>query len=181
MKTGMWLQLFAEDIPLDAAPAETAEAVQEAPEETAREPEAVPEAPAVDAGLVRRHWAQVDRIYGQWMRQAEQVKQLFPEFDLAAEMKNPRFARLIRGGADIGDAYQVLHGSEILPAAMEYAARTVEQRMAGAMRSGMGRPAENGIHGGGAVMAGGTVAAMTRQDYDRICRMVERGERVTFG
>ena len=181
MKTGMWLQLFAEDIPLDAAPVETAEAVQEVPEETVQEPEAVPEAPAVDAGLVRRHWAQVDRIYGQWMRQAEQVKQLFPEFDLASEMKNPRFARLIRGGADIGDAYQVLHGSEILPAAMEYAARTVEQRMAGAMRSGMGRPAENGIHGGGAVMAGGTVAAMTRQDYDRICRMVERGERVTFG
>ena len=180
MKTGMWLQLFAEDIPAEAAPVETAEAVQEVPEETVQEPEIV-EAPAVDAGLVRRHWAQVDRIYGQWMRQAEQVKQLFPEFDLASEMKNPRFARLIRGGADIGDAYQVLHGSEILPAAMEYAARTVEQRMAGAMRSGMGRPAENGIHGGGAVMAGGTVAAMTRQDYDRICRMVERGERVTFG
>ena len=180
MKTGMWLQLFAEDIPAEAAPVETAEAVQEVPEETVQEPEIV-EAPAVDAGLVRRHWAQVDRIYGQWMRQAEQVKQLFPEFDLASEMKNPRFARLIRGGADIGDAYQVLHGSEILPAAMEYAARTVEQRMAGAMRSGMGRPAENGIHGGGAVMAGGTVAALTRQDYDRICRMVERGERVTFG
>lgn len=180
MKTGMWLQLFAEDIPAEAAPVETAEAVQEVPEETVQEPEIV-EAPAVDAGLVRRHWAQVDRIYAGWMRQAEQVKQLFPEFDLASEMKNPRFARLIRGGADIGDAYQVLHGSEILPAAMEYAARTVEQRMAGAMRSGMGRPAENGIHGGGAVMAGGTVAAMTRQDYDRICRMVERGERVTFG
>ena len=177
----MRLQLFAEDIPLDAAPVETAEAVQEAPEETAREPETGAEAPVVDAGLVRRHWAQVDRIYAGWMRQAEQVKQLFPEFDLATEMKNPRFARLIRGGADIGDAYQVLHGSEILPAAMEYAARTVEQRMAGAMRSGMGRPAENGIHGGGAVMAGGTVAALTRQDYDRICRMVERGERVTFG
>ena len=180
MKTGMWLQLFAEDIPAEAAVVETAAQVQENPEETVREPEIV-EAPAVDAGLVRRHWAQVDRIYAGWMRQAEQVKQLFPEFDLSSEMKYPRFARLIRGGADIGDAYQVLHGSEILPAAMEYAARTVEQRMAGAMRSGMGRPAENGIHGGGAVMAGGTVAAMTRQDYDRICRMVERGERVTFG
>lgn len=177
----MRLQLFAQDIPLDAAPAETAEAVQEAPEETAREPEAVPEAPAVDAGLVRRHWARVDRIYAGWIRQAEQVKQLFPEFDLREEMKNPRFARLIRGGVDIGDAYQALHGSQILPAAMEYAARTVEQRMADAMRSGALRPGENGIHGGGAVMAGGTVAAMTRQDYDRICRMVERGERVTFG
>ncbi len=177
----MRLQLFAEDIPAEAAVVETAEAVQEAPEEAVQEPETAAEAPAVDAGLVRRHWAQVDRIYGQWMRQAEQVKQLFPEFDLASEMKNPGFAKLIRAGVDIPTAYQVLHGSEILPAAMEYAARTVEQRMAGSMRSGMGRPAENGIHGGGAVMAGGTVAAMTRQDYARICRMVERGERVTFG
>lgn len=177
----MRLQLFAEDIPVDAAPVETAEQVRQAPEETVQAPETAAEATAVDAGLVRRHWAQVDRIYAGWMRQAEQVKRLFPEFDLASEMKNPGFAKLIRAGVDIPTAYQVLHGSEILPAAMEYAARTVEQRMADAMRSGMGRPAENGIRGGGAVMAGGTVAAMTRQDYDRICRMVERGERVTFG
>ena len=59
----MRLQLFAEDIPVDAAPVETAEQVREAPEETVQEPKTAAQAPAVDAGLVRRHWARVDRIY----------------------------------------------------------------------------------------------------------------------
>ena len=160
------LQLFAEEaaeIPAEAAPAE------------------VEAAPQVDGNLLRQHWAAVDRIYGAWMEQGEQLKQLFPSFDMAAEMKNPAFARLIRAGVDVNSAYQVLHGKEILPAAMEYAAKTVERRMAQAMRGSAMRPGENGLRGGGAVVAGGTVAGLSRQDYARICRLVERGERVSFG
>lgn len=166
----MKLQLFAGEEAADAVTPVEEVPVQEEPVQ-----------PQVDAGLVRQHWNAVDRIYGAWMGQAEQVKQLFPDFNLAEEMKNPSFARLLRAGVDIPTAHQAMHGQEILPAAMAYAARQMERAMADAFRSGCGRPAENGLQGGGAVLAGGTVAGMSRQDYARICRMVERGERVSFG
>lgn len=161
------------------------EAVQETvvEAEPVQQEEQTPETqePEIDPALVQRHWAGVDRIYQAWTDQAEQLKQLFPDFDLRAEMKDPRFGRLLRSGVDVRTAHQAVHGDEILPAAMAYAARTVQARMADAMRAGLDRPGENGLHSGGAVMAGGTVAGMSRQDYARVCRMVERGERVSFG
>lgn len=122
-----------------------------------------------------------DRIYQSWMTEAEQLKQLYPDFDLRQEMRDPKFAGLLRSRIDMQTAYEVLHNRQILPAAMEYAARTTQQRLASALRSGSGRPAENGIRGSGAVMLGSDVAHMSRKDYAAVCRMVERGERVSFG
>lgn len=137
--------------------------------------------PQVDETMVRQHWAGVDRIYEQLVSQADALKQLYPDFDLGAEMRDARFAGMLRSGVDMRSAFYALHGDEILPAAMQYAARTVEQRLAGAMRAGADRPGENGLHGSGAVRMGTNAAVLTRRDYDRICRMVERGERVSFG
>lgn len=134
-----------------------------------------------DETLVRQHWQGVERIYQALANQAEELKQLYPGFDLQAEMRDRRFAGMLRWGVDMRSAYQALHGDEILPAAMQYAAKTVEQRLAGSMLSRAQRPGENGLHGGGAVAVGSNAGKMSRQDYDRICRMVERGERVSFG
>ena len=53
--------------------------------------------------------------------------------------------------------------------------------MAQAMRTGAYRPGENGLDSGASALTGRNVTKMTRQDYDRVCRMVERGERVSFG
>ena len=140
------------------------------------EAEAQPENP-----YLREHWNRVNQIYDDWMEQAGQLQQLFPDFDIRRDLEDPRFEGMLLTGVDIGDAYQALHARDILPAAMEYAARTVEARLAQSMRSGASRPGENGLGGGGAVMVGRNVSNMTRQDYAKVCRMVERGERVSFG
>ena len=50
-----------------------------------------------------------------------------------------------------------------------------------AMRSGAFRPGENGLGSDAAALVGKNVSRMTRQDYDKYCRMVERGERISFG
>lgn len=125
--------------------------------------------------------AGADRIYDGWMQSAQQLKQVYPDFDLRREMADPLFARLLGARVDMQTAFEVLHNREIIPAAMEYAAKTVQQHMASAMRSGADRPAENGLRGSGAVMLGSDVSRMSRKDYAAICKMVERGERVSFG
>lgn len=122
-----------------------------------------------------------DRIYQGWMSEAEQLKQLYPDFDLRQEMADQRFSDLLRNRVDMRTAYEVLHNREIIPAAMQYAARTVEQRLMRTVASARERPVENGIRGSGAVMLGSDVAHMSRKDYAAVCRMVERGERVSFG
>lgn len=175
-----FLQLFAE-----GAPEGGASDTGQASGLLEQQPEQVPELEQPEAQepdpLVQRHWQRVDRIYNRWMDQAAELKQLFPDFDLRQELADSRFAGMLLSGVDISDAYQALHARDILPAAMEYAARAVQAGMASSLRSAGNRPGENGLGTGAAALVGRNVSRMTRQDYDKVCRMVERGERVSFG
>ena len=167
-----WLQLFGEG----EAPAEGgAGGLVEQQAENAQ-----PEARQEDS-RTQEHWQRVERIYGIWLEQAEELKQLFPGFDLRRELEDGRFAGMLLTGVDMASAYQALHAGQILPAAMEYAARTVGERIAASLGSGALRPGENGLGGGATALVGRNITNMTRQDYAKVCRMVERGERVSFG
>ena len=170
-----WIQLFAQGAEgpgeAEASPENQDNCLLEQQAEEIQEPDP----------MVERHWRRVDAIYDGWMAQARELEQLFPGFDLRRELGDERFAGMLLSGVDMASAYQALHAGEILPAAMEYAAKAVEQRLSAAMRSGTFRPGENGLGSGAAALVGRNVNQMTRQDYDKYCRMVERGEKISFG
>ena len=77
-------------------------------------------------------------------------------------------------------AYLAAHAAEILPAAMAYGAQYAREQLASSLMGG-NRPEENGLSGGGAVKMGSGVGSLSRGEYDRICRMVAKGERISFG
>lgn len=142
--------------------------------------EGAPSPGAEDGTESREHWQRVDRIYDGLMQEAEGLRELFPDFDIRRELHDPAFFRMLRSGVGVERAFYAAHADELFPAAMAYAAEYTRARLASSMAGG-GRPGENGLSGGGGVQLGSGVSAMSRADYDRICRMVERGERVSFG
>lgn len=79
-------------------------------------------------------------------QQGEGMKATFPQFDLAAELRNPAFARMTSPnvGISVEDAYYAIHRKEIQAAAMQVTAQKTAQQMANAIRSGQSRPVENG-------------------------------------
>lgn len=121
------------------------------------------------------------RMVADWQQTAQQIRETYPAFDLARELKDPRFVSLLRSRVDMQTAYEILHKDEIIPAAMAYAAQTVERKLAENLRSGGMRPRENGTSGTGAVLLGSRVENLTRKEIADLCRRVERGERVSFG
>lgn len=135
--------------------------------------------------LQQRRQAQIaqgaDRLYGQWMQSARETGEIYPDFDLSAELRNPAFVQLLRSHVDVKTAYEVVHKDEIIPAAMQYAARTVEARLAESLACRGSRPAENAMGGTGAVIIGNPVSSLSRRDIADIARRVERGERISFG
>lgn len=176
--------------------------------ETVAEPESAPEAPRKDATMLenaevpgeekavppetggeerRRERdraaleAGAGRIYNGWLREAEGVARCYPGFDLRREMENERFCALLRGRVDMKTAYEVLHSGEILPAAMEFAAKAARESISAALQSSLRRPAENGMGAMSAATVSGDPSRLSRQAYREVCRRVERGERVTFG
>ena len=120
------------------------------------------------------------RLYAQWMEQAGQVKTVYPSFQLEAELKNPRFVDLLKAGIDVRSAYEVLHKDEIIPAAMQFAAKTVEQKLANKIAAAGQRPVENGNSGQSAAIVKSDVSQLTKADRREIIRRVQRGETIRF-
>lgn len=121
------------------------------------------------------------KIYSGWLEQAEAVKAIYPSFNLETEMQNQQFADLLRNRIDVRTAFEVVHRDEILPAAMQYAAKTAESKVAKAIAAGGARPVENGMSGQSAAVVKSDVSKLSKADINEIARRVARGERISFG
>ena len=121
-----------------------------------------------------------NKIYAQWMEQAEQAKSVYPSFDLQVEMQNPQFVNLLRSNVDVKTAFEVLHKDEIIPAAMQYTAKTVEQKLTNKIIANGARPAENGNSSQSATVVKSDVSQLSKADRAEIIRRVQRGEKISF-
>jgi len=121
-----------------------------------------------------------NKLYASWMQQSEAIKGVYPSFDLQTEMENPRFIDLLRNHVDMRTAYEVLHKDEIIPAAMQFTAKTVEQKMVNKIIANGARPAENGMNSQGAAVVKSDVSQLSKADRQEIIRRVQRGEKIRF-
>ncbi len=118
--------------------------------------------------------------YSMWMQQAEQTKTVYPTFDMDAELQNPEFKKLLRSNVDVRTAYEVLHKDEIIPAAMQFTAKAVEQKLVNKVMANGARPTENGISDKSSVVVKSDVSQLSKADRDEIIRRVQRGEKIKF-
>ena len=123
---------------------------------------------------------QAEKLYASWMQQAEEVKAIYPGFDLAEELQDEQFQQLVRSNVPIQTAFEVLHKDEIIPAAMQYTAKQVEGKLANKIRAGQSRPAEGAMRSQNAVVTKSDVSQLTKADRQEIARRVARGERIVF-
>ena len=120
------------------------------------------------------------KLYAAWMQQADDAKKVYPSFDLRAEMNNPKFVDLLRSNIDVRTAYEVLHKDEIIPAAMQFTAKTVEQKLTNKIIANGARPSENGMSSQGAAVVKSDVSQLSKADRAEIIRRVQRGEKIRF-
>lgn len=118
--------------------------------------------------------------YAAWMQQAEEVKAIYPSFDLASEIQNEQFRNLLVSNVPVQTAYEVVHKDEIIPAAMQFTAQKVTEKVANSVRAGQRRPAEGAMASTGAVVTKSDVSQLTRADREEIARLVARGEKIRF-
>ena len=123
---------------------------------------------------------EAEKVYGEWLQQAESMKEIYPSFDLGTECQDSRFVDLLKNNIDMRTAYEVLHRDEILSGAMQYTAQKVSQQLVNGIKAKGNRPTENGISTQSAAVVKSDVNALTRKDRDEIERRVMRGERISF-
>ena len=120
------------------------------------------------------------KLYAAWMQQADEAKKVYPSFDLRAEMNKPKFVDLLRSNIDVRTAYEVLHKDEIIPAAMQFTAKTVESKLAKSIAANGSRPSENGMSSQSAAVVKSDVSQLSKADRAEIIRRVQRGEKIRF-
>lgn len=121
-----------------------------------------------------------NKLYQRWMGEAEQTKSVYPTFNLQEEMQNPQFRQLLQSNVPVRTAFEVIHKDEIIPAAMQYTAKTVEQKLTNKLVANGARPAENGSSGQSTVITKSDVSQLTKEDRQEIARRVARGEKIVF-
>ena len=118
--------------------------------------------------------------YATWIKQAEEAKRLYPNLNFEVETQNPQFRQLLLSGIDVGSAYLVIHKDDIIPAAMQYTAKNVEQKLTNKIIANGARPAENGNSSQSATVVKSDVSQLSKADRAEIIRRVQRGEKIRF-
>lgn len=129
----------------------------------------------------RKNQENRDRTYARWMEQAKQAQQFYPSLNISEEAKNPQFLSLLNAGIDVKTAFEVIHKDEMIPAAMQYTAKTVEEKIVNSIRSNGTRPIENGMSSQSAATVKRDVSQLTKADRLEIERRVRNGEKISFG
>ena len=121
-----------------------------------------------------------DKLYAQWLQQEQDTKKVYPSFNMQAEMQNQKFVDLLKSNIDVKTAYEVIHKDEIIPAAMQFTAKTVEQKLTNKIIANGARPTENGMSSQGAAVVKSDVSQLSKADRAEIISRVQRGEKIRF-
>lgn len=115
-----------------------------------------------------------------WHEQAQQLKDLYPSFDLAREAKDPNFLSMLRAGVPVRQAFEVIHMEEIKAAAAAVQAKATEKAVTDGIRARGARPQENGAGAGAGFTIKDDVSRLTKKDRAEIARRAARGETIKF-
>ena len=115
-------------------------------------------------------------------RQAEDLKQIYPNFDLRTELQNETFARLTAPNSwlDVKTAYYAVHHDELEPQAMAYGIQRAQQQISQTLQANQRRPMEGAAQRGQPPEVTIDVNKLTREEMQNMKDRAARGERIVF-
>ena len=116
-------------------------------------------------------------------QQGEELKKVFPNFDLRTELQNPAFARMTSPnmGLSVEDAYYAVHRKEIMATGMQVTAQKTAQMISNSIQAGTRRPAEAGTTGQAPSVTTFDYRNASQQQREALKRRIRSGEKIYPG
>lgn len=114
--------------------------------------------------------------YDRWIAEADELKEIFPNFDLEEEVNNETFLNYLEMGLPLRDAFSLVHMNEI----MDGVGEDSKSRALNKIKMRNQRPVESGATKARAVVRKSNVNELTNDDIDEIMRRVAHGEKISF-
>lgn len=116
----------------------------------------------------------------QWVQEAEELKQDYPDFDLDAFVNDPQNVEYLRHHVPMRMIYEFANREAIQANVAAHAAQQTEKNVVEGIRAKGQRPKENGSVTQPGVIVKTNVDELTNEDIDRIIRLVQQGEKISF-
>ena len=117
-------------------------------------------------------------MFAQWDREAEELKSIYPSFDVVAEQENEQFVKLLGAGVPMRTAYEVAHKDEIIQSAMSFTANKTAEKVANSVRANASRPSENGLSSNSAALGAVDINKLSREQMEAYKQRALNGERI---
>lgn len=111
------------------------------------------------------------------LQQAEQVKEVYPDFDIEAEMQDENFGHMVAVGIPLKNAYEVVHLQELQARAGNVIAKKTAEKVANSVKANKKRTVE-GTTTGQAVTVKSDPSSWTDEERDAIFDRVMSGEKI---
>lgn len=118
--------------------------------------------------------------YMGWVQEGQALKEVYPNFDLAAEVKNTEFLKRLRAGIPMREVYEGMHHADLLKNAMAFTAEKVERGTADKLRANAARPVEGGAAGRASTIHKTNVEDLTGADIRKIIEQAKEGKIIKF-
>ncbi len=122
----------------------------------------------------------MNQTVNSWLKDAEKLRESYPDFDLANEVKNSGFLKLLRSGVDLKSAYYATHHEDIVKSMVQEASREASLKITDSIRARGTRPNENGTSGQSTAIIKTDVSKLTPKERAEIARRVSAGEEISF-
>lgn len=119
---------------------------------------------------------ELKKIEAELEKEAKELKEVYPEFDVEKELENPTFQTLVNSGIPMKTAYEAIHLEEIKKAGEKNA----QKKALSEYKKTALRPEENGISlkQGGILRAG--VHSLSKKDREELAKRARKGEIIRF-
>jgi|GEM_PF-985230 len=125
--------------------------------------------------------SEIKRITDDWVKSGEELREIYPGFDLKAELeKNADFRELLKAGVSVRRAYETANLEKILGSALRYAAVTAGKKTAQSFMNHSGRVQENSVLDRASSLSRKDVNSLTKNDILKILDEVSRGATIKF-
>ncbi len=125
-------------------------------------------------------YSRVNEVLGEWKKDAEELKRIYPGFEPADALKTPGMEQLLTAGVPLRRAFETLNLEKIIGSAMRYASLNAGKRTADALLRHGSRPQENGSLDRASTVKRTDVKSLTEKDIIKILGEVSRGAKISF-
>lgn len=123
---------------------------------------------------------QQQEYINQWEKEANELKEQFPDFDFDEELQNEKFKGLVTVGWSLKDAYEAVHAKDIINKVVPKAVEQAKVKTVQSIRAKGLRPNENGVMSNSPAKIKNSVDKLDDKDFDEIKRRVRNGDKIKF-